>query len=259
MDVQALTDKATQETITEVRWWTDTLFSFKTTRNSDYRFAAGQYARLGLNCDGSMLWRAYSLVSAPHEDYLEYYGILVPGGAFTSMLKQIKPGDSIWTEKQTYGFMTPDRFVDGENLWMLATGTGLGPFISILRDRPVWEKFRRLILVHCVRHADEFGYHDELMRMTSATRSGGAELRVVQSVTRDAKIGPGRLAGRITVLLENGTLEQSAGTPITVESSRIMLCGNPEMIEQTRRMLHDRGMRPCRRALPGQFITENYW
>lgn len=260
MDVEGLSAKATLETVTEVRRWTEALFSFKTTRHADYRFAAGQYARLGLSdASDTILWRAYSIVSAPHEDYLEYYGVLVPGGAFTSMLKEIKPGDTIWTDKQSFGFMTPDRFVDGDDLWMLATGTGLGPFVSILRDAPVWKKFKRLIVVHCVKYAAEFGYQEQLSAMKSAHPAGNAELRIIQCVTREASTKQEQLSGRITTLLNSGELEQAAGVPITAASSRIMLCGNPEMIEETRRILHQRELRPCRRALPGQFVTENYW
>jgi ferredoxin--NADP+ reductase len=260
MDVEGLSAKAALETVTDARWWTDALFSFKTTRHADYRFAAGQYARLGLRADNDpVIWRAYSIVSAPHEDYMEYYGVLVPGGAFTSLLKDIKPGNTIWTDRQSFGFMTPDRFADGDDLWMLATGTGLGPFVSILRDAPVWKKFKRLIVVHCVKHAAEFGYQEQLLAMKNAHSPADAELKIIQCVTREAPTEPGRLAGRITTLLNSGELEQAAGVPISVASSRVMLCGNPEMIEETRRILHQRELRPCRRALPGQFVTENYW
>jgi len=201
-------------------------------------------------------------VSAPSEDFLEYYGVLVEGGAFTAMLKDIKPGDAIWTDRQRFGFMTVDRFADGEDFWMLATGTGLGPFISILRDASVWTRFRKLILVHCVRHGDEFTYADELHALQRNPPPGAlAELRIVQSATRDTPDGthPDRLHARITTLLQDGRLELSAGAPMTMETSRVMLCGNPAMIEDTRSILHQRGMRPCRRALPGQFVTENYW
>jgi ferredoxin--NADP+ reductase len=259
MNVEGLSAKATLETVTEVHFWTDALFSFKTTRPRDYRFAAGQYARLGLPGDtDTMLWRAYSIVSAPHEDYLEYYGILVPGGAFTSMLQNIKCGDTIWTDRQSFGFMTPDRFVDGDDLWMLATGTGLGPFISILRDKYVWNKFKRLIVVHGVRHATEFGYQEQLSAMKDAYSPEQAELKIIQCLSRETSAGA-RLSGRITTLLNNGELEKAAGASINAASSRVMLCGNPEMIEETRRILHERELRPCRRAVPGQFVTENYW
>ncbi len=260
MDVEGLSAKATLETVTDIRRWTDALFSFKTTRDADYRFAAGQYARLGLpNASDTILWRAYSIVSAPHEDYLEYYGVSVPGGAFTSMLKEIRSGDTVWTDRQSFGFMTPDRFADGDDLWMLATGTGLGPFVSILRDAAVWKKFKRLIVVHCVKYASEFGYREQLAAMQSMHSAADAELKIIQCVTREASTKPEQLSGRITTLLNSGELERAAGVPITVGSSRIMLCGNPEMIEETRRILHQRELRPCRRALPGQFVTENYW
>jgi ferredoxin--NADP+ reductase len=259
------TDKATPETVTQVWRWTDTLFSFKTTRPQGYDFVPGQYARLGMADASGMVWRAYSIVSAPTDDQLEYYGVLVPGGVLSAILKDIKPGDTIWTEKQRYGFMTIDRFADGDECWMLATGTGLGPYISILRDPAVWQKFRKLVLVHCVRHADEFSYRDELLALQQNPPPGArASLRIIESATRDAPHGtkqpqPGPFHTRITTLLETGELEQRAGSPITVESSRIMLCGNPDMIEDTRRILHARGLRPCRRVLPGQFVTENYW
>ena len=255
-------DKATPQTVTQVRHWTDKLFSIRTTRPQGYAFTPGQYARLGLGPADSMIWRAYSIVSAPSEDFLEYYGVLVPGGAFTGMLKDVKPGDTIWADRQRFGFMTVDRFADGEDFWMLATGTGLGPFISILRDPAVWTRFRKLILVHCVRHGEEFSYAEELRALQATPPAGAsASLTIIESATRDVADGrhPGRLHERITTLLESGQLEKSAGTPVTVESSRVMLCGNPEMIEDTRRILHQRGMRPCRRVLPGQFVTENYW
>lgn len=262
-------DRTTSETITHVHRWTERLLSFRTTRPDGYQFKPGQYARLGLDAESGALWRAYSIVSAPSDDHLEYYGVIVPGGEFTGLLKDLGVGDHVKVEKQSYGFMTPDRFEDGDALWMLATGTGLGPFISILRDPAVWTQFRNLIVVHCVRHADELSYTDELLAWQDQAPFGGDEagrLHVIQSVTQDKeKLGGGNahaiplLHERITALLQNGGLEKAAGLPITPESSRVMLCGNPAMIEDTRRMLHERGMRPCRRATPGQFLTENYW
>jgi ferredoxin--NADP+ reductase len=157
--------------------------------------------------------------------------------------------------------MTASRFTDGDQLWMLATGTGVGPFISILRDPETWRRWRHLVLVHCVRHKDELAYEEELRRM-QATAPAGVDnpgtLHLMQSVTREEAKG-GLMHGRITTLLESGALEQAAGLPLTVERSRIMLCGNPAMIEETRKLLHQRGMKPVRRVNPGQFVTENYW
>ena len=253
-------DRATLETITAVHHWTDSLYSFKTTRPQEFRFTPGQYARLGLADDkGIMLWRAYSIVSSAEDDCLEFYVIDVPGGAFTGLLKQCSAGDSIWIDRQSFGFMTVDRFADGDELWMLATGTGLGPFISILQEPDVWQRFHHLVLVHSVRHASELAYHDQLKTLAQSPRFANAQatLHVVQTVTRDPDST--HLHGRITTLLENGDLERHVGLPLKVETSRVMLCGNPQMIEDTRKLLHQRGMRPCRRALPGQFVTENYW
>jgi ferredoxin--NADP+ reductase len=256
------TEKATVETVTGLRWLNDRLLMFTTTKPEHYSFAAGQYARLGLADDSGTIWRAYSMVSAPQSDQLEFYGIMVSGGLFTTLLKNIRPGDRLLVEKQVYGFMTPDRFVDGGDLWMLATGTGIGPFISMLRDPYVWQKFRNLVLVHGVRHADEFSYRDTLAALQKQPPSvapsiAQANLHVIETVTRDPAPTAGQhvLHGRITTLLANGLLEKAAGLPLTIEASRIMMCGNPD----TRRLLHQRGMRPCRRALPGQFVTENYW
>jgi ferredoxin/flavodoxin---NADP+ reductase len=259
---QKIAEKATTETITRLDWWNDKLLTFTTTRPPGYSFAAGQYARLGLQ-DGSMpIWRAYSMTSAPDQDFLEFYGVIVPGGLFTTRLKALKTGDTILVDKQSFGFMTPDRFEDGDDLWMFATGTGIGPFISMLRDNYVWKKFRNLILVHGVRHADEFAYVDELTKLVQqAPSTGHARLLFVRSLTREqtAVQDPLLLNGRVTTLLNDGMLEKTVGLPITENSSRIMMCGNPEMIEDMRRILHQRGLKPCRRALPGQFVTENYW
>jgi len=252
-------DKATRIHITRLQRWTDKLITFRTTRPAGYEFVPGQYARLGLHNGGVMIWRAYSLTSAPNEDELEFYGIIVEGGQFTSMLDRLKEGDELWLDRQVFGFMTPGRFADGEDLWMLATGTGIGPFISILRDDQAWRRWRRIVLVHGVRHRDEFAYADELkaLRASHAGIEGMAALTLLRAVSRD---DPGQcLHGRITTLLASGALEQAAGMPLTVEQSRIMLCGNPAMIEETRKMLHERGMRPVRRMNPGQFVTENYW
>lgn len=251
--------KSSLEIVVSIRWWTDRLFTFRTTKPSGYVFAAGQYARLGLPDEHDAIWRAYSMTSAPADPELEFYGIVVPDGRFTGLVKELHAGSKILVEKQSYGFLTPDRFTGGDDLWMLATGTGMGPFISMLRDPYVWERFQRMFLVHCVRHADEFAYVVELDELAALARERGANatLQVLRSTTREQRTDC--LHGRITTLLESGELERAAGAGLSEESSRLMLCGNPEMIEDTRRLLHARGLRPVRRALPGQFLTENYW
>lgn len=257
-------DRATRETLTAVRHWAPGLYSFKTTRPPEYRFTAGQYARLGLpNAEGNLIWRAYSIVSSTAENELEYYVIDVPGGAFTSMLRQLAPGDPILLDRQSFGVMLPERFADGEDLWMLATGTGLGPFIAILREDAVWQRFRNLIVVHSVRNPSEFSYHDELLglqKQHASLEMPQAKLQLLQTCTRGAEGDTGSyLCRRITTLLHSGELEQRAGLRLTPEHSRVMLCGNPAMIEEMRDILKARGMRPVRRDTPGQYLAENYW
>lgn len=257
--------KATCESIVSVHWWSDTLFTFRTTRPEAFLFAPGQYARLGLQDGAGMLWRAYSVTSAPSESELEFYGIVVPGGAFTTRLRSMQPGMSLWIEKTPYGFMTVDRFADGQALWMLATGTGLGPYLSILRDPAVWDRFADLVLVHGVRHARELAYQDVIAALQQMPPTGARNPGRLQTIACTTREDPpeteaaGRLHGRITALIESGALEARAGLPLTPETARVMLCGNPEMIEETRKLLHGRGMKPCRRLNPGQFVTENYW
>lgn len=261
-------DIATLESITSVRHWTPSLYSFKTTRPPEFCFTPGQYARLGLRNDsGIQFWRAYSIVSATDDDELEYCVIDVPGGAFTSILRTLQPGDNILLDKKSYGFMTPDRFADGEALWMLSTGTGLGPFISILRDPFTWERFTHLVLVHSVRTSAELAYRTEISDLQERHAGAMAKLQYIATTTRDpARTSAGTvtgnaapLHGRITTLLESGELERHTGLALLPDSARVMLCGNPQMIDEMRRLLHQREMRPCRRATPGQFVTENYW
>lgn len=251
--------------IVELKKWTPDLISFRITRPSAFTFSAGQYARIALPSDTGMIWRAYSMVSAPGEEQLEFFGVLIPGGYFSGKLKELQPGDPIWIEMENYGFMTPDRFIDGEDLWMLATGTGLGPYISILRDTAIWRQFKRLILVHSVRHEAELAYQSELMGMQAAalTSTEQASLQLIQCVTQNEAVTEipvvPRLTMRITTAIKSGELEQLAQRPLDVTTARVMLCGNPQMIEDTRQLLHKRGMQPCRRVQSGQFLTENYW
>lgn len=254
--------KASVETITAVHRWTDTLFSFRTTRAANFDFRPGQFARLGLSNGVETLWRAYSIVSAPSDAQLEYYAVVVAEGAFSPLLDRIRPGDSILTEKTNHGFMTADRFTAPANdLWMLATGTGIGPFLSILQDAQVWQKYRNLILVQGVRLAEELAYQELLSRlMQQPPVTSRARLQLIQSTTGTTEINDSRyLHDRITTLLTNGKLEKKAGITINADDSHIMICGNPDMITDTREILCQRGLRPCRRAQPGHFLTENYW
>lgn len=252
-------DKHTIETITEIRTWTPSLFTFKTTRHRGYRFVAGQFARLGVDKAGEIVWRPYSICSAPWDEFLEFYSIVVPGGEFTSQLARLKVGDPILVDKRNYGFLTTDRFECGKDLWLLSTGTGLAPFLSILHDIGTWEQYEHIILVHSVRQKDELTYREVIDSFASNELYAqyAHKLRYVPVVTREH--APPALQDRVTRLLENRALERAVGMEIDVERSRVMICGNPEMVEQTRELLTGRGLTVSRRGQPGHIAVENYW
>jgi ferredoxin--NADP+ reductase len=255
------TDKYTVETITGVRPWTDSLFSFRTTRDRGYRFVPGQFARLGVRDreHDTTVWRAYSIASAAHDEHLEFFSVVVPGGAFTSRLSKLKEGDEIFVERKSYGFLTTDRFEAGKDLWMLATGTGLAPFLSILHDFETWERYENLILVQSVRTQPELAYEDLIRGFDQSEYYAeyAHKLRYARIVTREPV--PGALRDRVTKLLGSGVLEENLGVKLDHDRSRIMLCGNPEMVEDSRKLLTDRGFRISRRGDPGHLAVENYW
>lgn len=253
-------DKYTTETITGIRTWTPHLFSFKTTRFKGFRFIPGQFARLGLPGEGGkIVWRAYSIVSASYDEHLEFYSIVVPGGEFTSRLSTLKVGDPIFVEKMNYGFLTTARFEQGRDLWMLSTGTGLAPFISILMELDTWENYDKLILVHSVRETRELAYADtiEALRAHEIFGEYADKLIYVPIVTREPV--EGWLKERIPSLLSSGELETRVGVKLDNERSRIMICGNPEMVDDTRHWFIDRGYALSRRGAPGHLAVENLW
>ncbi|WP_342244901.1 ferredoxin--NADP reductase [Pseudomonas sp. OTU5201] len=253
-------EKFTRQTLLDVQTLTPNLFTLRTTRDAGFRFRAGQFARLGVTkADGSTVWRAYSMVSAPHDEHLEFFSIVVPEGEFTSELSRLKEGDTLMVDKTAFGFLTLDRFVDGRDLWLLATGTGLAPFLSILQDLEVWQRFERIILVYSVRQAAELAYQPLIDDLKTRDYLEGVadKLLYIPVVTREDVSGA--LHGRITTLIENGELERAAGLDLTPEHSRVMLCGNPQMIEDTRAVLKARDMNLSLTRRPGQVAVENYW
>ncbi len=253
-------DRTSRETITWIRPWTDHLFSFRLTRPASFRFVAGQFARLGVTTSpGAVAWRAYSMVSGPYDDFLEFYSIVVPGGEFTSELAHLQVGDSLLIDRQSHGFLTLDRFNDGRELWLLSTGTGIAPFLSILSDPSCWERFERIILVHSVRVVAELAYRDHIEGLRHHELFGemADKLTYIPVITREHV--DGMASRRITELIVSGELESQAGLPLSIDHSRIMLCGNPEMVDDTRRCLKIRGFRTSRQSAPGQIAVENYW
>lgn len=253
-------EKFTRQRLLEVQTLTPGLFTLRTTRDPGFRFQAGQFARLGVRKpSGSIVWRAYSMVSAPHDEFLDFFSIVVPDGEFTSELSRLRPGDELLVDRQAFGFLTLDRFPDGRDLWLLATGTGLAPFLSILQDFEVWQRFERIVLVYSVREARELAYQEmiETLLQRDYLAEHAGKLTYLPTITREHK--PDALHGRITTLLESGELERAAGVELSPEHSRIMLCGNPQMIEDTRQLLKTRDLQLSLTRRPGQVAVENYW
>ncbi|ALX82874.1 ferredoxin--NADP reductase [Achromobacter ruhlandii] len=261
--------KYTRQTVTHVHTWVpDKLFSVRVTRDDAYAFQPGQFARVGLpgaeDPEGPpTLWRAYSMVSAPRQPWLEFYSIVVPEGLFSPRMARLRPGDALYVEKAPYGFLTLERFAPGGDLWLLASGTGLSAYLSILRDPAVWRAYRRIILVHGVRTAAELAYREEIegwRNDPSLAELFSAEpdkLTYLPIATREAL--PGMPQARLTTLIADGGLERLAGLPLDPEQAKIMLCGNPDMLADARKLLGERGFKPGRRGIPGNLAVENYW
>ncbi|MTD33359.1 ferredoxin--NADP reductase [Paludibacterium denitrificans] len=253
-------EKFTTERIIAWHRWHDKLLSFRLTRPEGYRFTPGQFARLGLPLgNGGFVWRAYSMVSANWDEHLEFYSIVVPDGLFTSRLALLGVGSEVLLDKHANGFFTVDRLPDGKDLWLLATGTGLAPYLSILQDPDVWQRFGHIVLVHGVRQRDDLTYQNEIRALTTHElwAEHGHKLRYLPVVTRDAPDGV--LNQRLPALLANGELARSANLLLSPASSRFMICGNPAMVEATHRQLMSMGYQLSRLRAPGQIVLENGW
>lgn len=253
-------EKFTRQTLLDVQVWCPKLFSLRCTRDPGYRFVAGQWARLGVyKASGCIVWRAYSMVSAPHDDTLEFFSIVVPDGEFTSELKRLGPGDQLLVERQPYGFLTLDRFADGEDLWLLASGTGIAPFLSILQDLEVWQRFQRIILACSVRTHEELAYRELIAGLADCEWLEGVQDKFLYLPLVTRETVPGCLNARLTDLLDNGELERAAGLTLDPARSRVMLCGNPEMVEDLRVRLQQRDLQLSLTRRPGAVAVENYW
>ena len=252
-------DKWTTERVLSIRWWTPTLVSLRTTRYRGFRFTPGHYTRLGLGAGDELVWRPFSLASAAYDDYLEFIAVLVPGGAFSEPLRQLREGDAIRVDKASYGFLTVDQLAAGRDLWMLASGTGLGPFLSILKDPAVWQNYQRLIVAHSVRHSSELAWRDEIAGMPKGELLADAKARLIYLPVVTREPGATTLAERIPLLLADGRLEVAVGCPLDVATSRVLVCGNPEMTRELRQSLAARGFATNRRGVPGQMAFEKYW
>lgn len=244
--------------------WTPTLWSIRTSKPDGFRFMPGHYARLGLVIDQSastdasaagtdVVWRPYSIVSSPSENFLEFLITLIPGGAFTSKLAQLNIGGEILIDSAVLGFFLPNQLAPGETLWMLATGAGLGPYISIMREGSVPLNYANVVIAHSVRFASELAYREEIEAYTK--RYPG--FCYVPIVTREPGATP--LAKRIPELIEEGALDATARIPFESRTGRVMVCGNPDFTIDMRQLLTRRGFEPCRRGFTGSMLFEKYW
>ncbi len=246
-----------EETVLSVHHWTDRLFSFTTTRDPALRFSNGHFTMIGLKVDGKPLLRAYSIVSANYEEHLEFLSIKVPDGPLTSRLQHIQVGDTIIVGKKPTGTLLCDYLLPGKRLYMLATGTGLAPFMSIVRDPETYERYEQVVLVHGVREVDELAYHDLLVKHLPEHEFLGElisdKLKYYPTVTREAFVNQ----GRITELIESGKIFTDLQLPaLDPSADRVMICGSPAMLKELKGMLEARGFQEGNATRPWDFVIE---
>lgn len=246
-----------KEEVLDVNHWTDTLFSFKTSRNPSLRFENGHFIMMGLELKGRPLLRAYSIASANYEEELEFFSIKVPDGPLTSELQKIKPGDEILVSSKPTGTLIADHLLPGRNLYMLSTGTGLAPFLSIIKDPTVYERYDNVILTHGCRYVAELAYADFIKNELPENEFFGdmvkEKLIYYPTVTREPYINEGRL----TDLMLSGKLFDDIGLPaFNVEDDRFMICGSPSMLKDLCGILDERGFKESRQGIKGHYVIE---
>ncbi|NWO06336.1 MAG: ferredoxin--NADP reductase [Alteromonadaceae bacterium] len=244
------------ETVTSVHHWNETLFSFKTSRDPGFRFKNGHFVMIGLETEGKPLMRAYSIASANYEDELEFFSIKVPDGPLTSRLQKIQPGDEILLSKKPTGTLVMDNLLPGRNLWLISTGTGLAPFMSIIKDPEVYEAYDKVILTHGVRYISELAYQEEIEALPKNEYFGEmveGNLLYYPTVTREAF----RNEGRLTDAIKSGKITRDLGLPdFDLEQDRFMICGSPSMLKDTCSILNDMGFKEARGGDLGHYVIE---
>lgn len=286
-------DKSIRVKVIEITRWAPTLLSFKVTRPDGFKFTAGQFVRLGIHgkdlqyftnnhetklitsetqghetqgyekqgqpidLDG-YVFRAYSVASSPYDEFIEFFSVVIPEGEFTSKVNHIQVGDSLLLNTMPFGYLTLARYQLPlpNDLWLLATGTGLAPFLSILKTIEVWQQYQRIILVYSARTSQELAYQAEIGSIKSIYGDNGAAFVFLPIVTREADY-TGEKA-RVPNLILSGKLTQLVGQKLDKERSHVMLCGNPQMVEDTKEALKSLGLTMNRRG-EGNIAVENYW
>ena len=280
-----MSDNIQKVTVLSKTTWTPNLFSFTVSRPDSFKFTAGQFVRLGVNpsrlqyykqqndvADNGLdeaantalnedIFRAYSIVSSPFDEVLEFFSIVIPDGAFTSQLQHLQVGDELLLNTMPFGFLTLARYQKPlpKDLWLLATGTGLAPFLSMLQDLKTWEDYEHIVLAYSARSTEELAYVEQIERLQEDFGSlvdNPATLTFIPIVTRESV--DGALTERLPKLLLDGTLQARAGIELNIDSTHVMLCGNPDMVEDTKETLKSLGLVMNRRG-EGNIAVENYW
>ena len=246
------------ETVLDVRHWTSDYFSFTTTRDDGFRFDNGQFVMIGLQVDGRPLLRAYSIASANWEEQLEFFSIKVTNGPLTSRLQHIRPGDDILLSRKPTGTLLIGDLLPGKTLYLLSTGTGLAPFLAVIKDPETYERFERVVLTHGVRNASDMAYADYIRKELLHHEFLGPQIReqllYYPVVSREASA----YQGRVTTRMESGELQRDLGLPaLDPNSDRAMICGSPQMLADFRRILDSRGFHAAPRiGTPGHYVFE---
>ena len=279
-----MSDNIQKVTVLSKTTWTPDLFSFTVSRPDSFKFTAGQFVRLGVNpsqlnyykqlsavanaddeeLDETLdedIFRAYSIVSSPFDEILEFFSIVIPDGAFTSQLQHLEVGDELLLNTVPFGFLTLARYQKPlpKDLWLLATGTGLAPFLSMLQDLKTWEDYEHIVLAYSARSEEELAYIEKIESLQEdfgTLVDNPAKLIFIPIVTREPI--EGALTERLPKLLLDGTLQARAGIDLDIDSTHVMLCGNPEMVEDTKETLKRLGLVMNRRC-EGNIAVENYW
>ncbi|WP_430387434.1 ferredoxin--NADP reductase [Dyella sp. 20L07] len=246
------------EHVIDVHHWNDSLFSFRTTRDPGFRFESGQFVMIGLEVDGRPLMRAYSIASANYEEHLEFFSIKVPDGPLTSRLQHLKPGDPLIVSRKPTGTLVLNDLKPGKHLYMLGTGTGLAPFLSLARDPETYERYEKIVIAHGVRNVNDLAYahylEHELPQHEYLGELVREKLIYYPSVTRESF----RNRGRLTDAIVDGVMSEAIGLPpLDPAIDRVMLCGSPSMLDDTCALLDGRGFQVSPRTRePGDYVIE---
>ncbi len=246
-----------RETVTSVHHWNDTLFSFTTTRNQGLRFKNGHFTMIGIEVENKPLLRAYSIASANYEEEMEFFSIKVQDGPLTSRLQKLQVGDEILVGTKPVGTLITDNLLPGKNLYLLSTGTGLAPFMSIIKDIDVYDQYEKVVLTHGVRWVSELAYQQRIENELPNNEYFGDVVRekliYYPTVTRE----PFRNNGRLTDAITSGKLTRDIGLPdLNPETDRFMLCGSPAMLDDLTTILDSMGFKEARGGQPGHYVIE---